>query len=96
MMKSLSPASLALAMALTACADPSSEDIKLSSDVQRAIDANPALQADLLRVQASNRVVYLNGVVDTWIEYYAAETAARSVPGVAQIINKLEVDNHYG
>lgn len=96
MMKSLSLASLVLAASVVACADPTSEDIKLSSDVQRAIDTHPALQMDLLRVQASNRVVYLNGIVDTWVEYYDAENAARAVPGVARVVNKLAISNHYG
>ena len=96
MMKSLSLASLVLAASVVACVDPSSEDIKLSSDVQHAIDAHPALQTDLLRVQASNGVVYLNGLVDTWVEYYDAESVARAVPGVARVVNKLAVDNRYG
>jgi osmotically-inducible protein OsmY len=96
MMKSLSLASLLLASALVACASPSSEDVKLSSDVRRAIDIHPALQVDQLRVQAADRVVFLNGTVDTWIEYYDAENAARSVPGVARVVNKLAINNRYG
>lgn len=51
---------------------------------------------DLLRVQVSNHVVYLNGIVDTWVEYYDAETAARAVPGVVRVVNKLAISNQYG
>lgn len=96
MMKSLSLAGVALALVVAACANPSSEDIKLSSDVQHVIDTHPALQMDQLRVQVSNHVVYLNGIVDTWVEYYDAETAARAVPGVVRVVNKLAISNQYG
>lgn len=95
MKKQLYLASLVLAATVTACAAPSSEDMKLSSDVQRSIDSYPALQADLLRVQAADHVIYLNGTTDTWLEYYKAETVALAVPGVTRVVNKLDINNHY-
>jgi osmotically-inducible protein OsmY len=87
----LSLASLVLAATVAACAAPSSEDMKLSSDVERSINTHPALQADLLRAQAVDHVVYLSGSADTWLEYYDAEEAARTVPGVLRVVNKIEV-----
>ena len=91
MRKQLSLASLVLAATVAACAAPSSEDMKLSSDVERSINSHPALQTDLLRVQAANHVVYLNGSTDSWLEYYDAEEVARAVPGVTRVVNNLEV-----
>ena len=95
MKKQLLLASVFLAATVTACASPSSEDMKLSSDVERSINKDPALRADLLRVQAADHVVYLNGTTDTWVEYYNAEKVALAVPGVKRVVNKLDVDNRY-
>jgi osmotically-inducible protein OsmY len=91
MKKTLSLASLFLAATVAACATPDSQDTKLSLDVQHSINSHPALLTDLLRVQAADHVVYLSGMTDTWVEYYEAEDAARAVPGVVRVVNKLEV-----
>ena len=96
MKKTLSLASLVLAATVTACAAPSSEDLKLSSAVQQSINAHPALQVDLLRVTTADKIVYLNGATDNWLEYYEAENAARAVPGVLRVVNKLEVKGGRG
>ena len=96
MKKSLSLASLVLAASVAACATTDPQDTKLSSDVERSINSHPALLADLLHVQAANHVVYLNGAADSWLEYYEAEDAARVVPGVLRIVNKIEVKSPYG
>jgi osmotically-inducible protein OsmY len=91
-----------LAMALTACSSPEtcgpqncSADAQLSSQVLHTLNTYPALQVDLLRVQAMDRVVYLNGGVDTVGEYYEAQEVARAVPGVLRVVNKIEVRNRY-
>jgi osmotically-inducible protein OsmY len=96
-------ASSALALALAACSSPEacgpqncSADEQLSVQVQRSINAHPALQTDLLRVQVSDHIVYLNGIADTWLEYYEAEEVARAVPGVLRVVNKIAVNNRYG
>ena len=94
-MKKALLASIVLAATVAACAAPSSEDMKLSSDVQRSIDADPALQADLLRVQATDHIVYLNGTTDTWLEYKSAERIALAVPGVTRVVNNLAITNNY-
>lgn len=91
----LTAASLILVAALAACATPNKEDMKLSSDVQRSLDADPALQADLLHVQAADHVIYLSGKTDSWLEYYNAEKVALAVPGVTRVVNKLDINNRY-
>lgn len=96
-------ASAVLAMTLTACASFNtcdgqncSGDDKLSSLVLQQINSHPALETDRLRVQTANGVVYLNGITDTWVEYYEAEEVARAVPGVLKVVNKIAVNNRYG
>lgn len=91
MKKILLLASLLLAASVAACAATDQQDLKLSSDVEHSINSHPALKADILHVQADNRIVYLSGSTDTWVEYYEAEDAARAVPGVLRVVNKLEV-----
>ena len=94
-------ASSVLAAALASCSSPQtcgqncSADDQLSLQVLRTINSNPALLADLLRVQVSDHVVYLNGSTDTRLEYVEAEEAARSVSGVLRVVNKIEVRNRY-
>ena len=89
MKKELTMASIALAAILESCAMPNSDDMKLSSQIERKLQSDSALGPDILRVQATDRVVYLNGCVDNWAEYYKAEAVARSVPGVAGVVNDL-------
>jgi osmotically-inducible protein OsmY len=96
MKKALSLASAVLAITVTACVTSSPEDMKLSSAVEDSINQHPALRTDLLRVQAADHVVYLNGSADTWIEYYDAEAIAAAVPGVRKVVNKIEVKVPYG
>ena len=91
MRKELTLASAVLAAALSSCAMPGSDDMKLSSQIERKMQSDSALGPDALRVQAADRVVYLNGCVDNWMEYYKAEAVARSVPGVAAVVNDLEL-----
>lgn len=90
-------ASSALALLLAACVSiETSADTQLSSQVLRNINSHADLQTDRLRVQASDHVIYLNGMADTWREYYEAEEIARAVPGVLRVVNKIEVNNRYG
>jgi len=96
-------ASVCLVAILAACAAPGvcgrqncDEDLKLSSLVKKQLDSHPALVTDLLSVQTTDRIVYLNGAADSWLEYYEAEEIARAVPGVLKVINKIEVKSPYG
>jgi len=68
MKKQLLLASFVLAATVAACAAPSSEDMKLSSDVRHSINSHSALLTDLLHVQAADHVIYLSGAADTWVE----------------------------
>lgn len=90
-------ASSTLALLLTACVSiDSSADLKLASQVLQSINAHNDLRTDRLHVQTSDGVVFLNGMADSWREYYEAEEIARAVPGVRQVVNKIAVENRYG
>lgn len=90
-------ASAVLAIVLASCSiAETSADAQLSSQVLRSINSHVDLRTDRLRVQTSDRVVYLNGMTDTWREYYEAEEVARAVPGVLRVVNKISVENRYG
>lgn len=90
-------ASSVLALLLAACISPeTSADAQLSSRVLHDINSHVDLLTDHLRVQASDHIIYLNGMTDTWREYYEAEEVARAVPGVLRVVNKISVENRYG
>jgi osmotically-inducible protein OsmY len=85
-----------LAGSVAACAAPDEQDMKLSLDVENSINSHPALKTDLLKVEAADHVVYLNGSTDSWLEYSEAEDIARAVPGVLRVVNKIAVKASYG
>lgn len=65
-------------------------DAALESQVESRIDAVPALDGDDIQVQAQDRVVYLNGLVDTTAEAHEAASIARRQQGVRQVVNMLQ------
>jgi osmotically-inducible protein OsmY len=69
-------------------------DAKITADVRTLIATYPALEApNSVRVQTMDRVVYLNGQVDTELERSTAESAARSVAGVTRVVNSISLSN---
>ena len=68
------------------------QDDQLTKVVWNVLRGVPALSGnDTLKVNVKNAVVKLEGVVERSIEKEAAETAVASVPGVATVINLIEV-----
>ena len=68
------------------------KDHKLANAVWNVLKDVPALSGnDTLKVNVKNAVVKLEGVVERSIEKEAAENAVASVPGVATVINLIEV-----
>lgn len=93
--------SLACIMVLGDCADHGgtclssrcADDDQIRLAVVAKIDAQSALKLDHLRVEVTDGTLYLYGLVDTQRELFAAETAARGVPGVTRLVNAIAVNN---
>src|SRR5437879_6930016 len=67
-------------------------DHKLSKAVWNVLRGVPVLSGnDTLKVNVKNAVVKLEGVVERSLQKEAAEKAVSSVPGVATVINLIEV-----
>src|SRR5438552_17368045 len=68
------------------------KDHKLANAIWNVLRGVPVLSGnDTLKVNVKNAVVKLEGVVERSIEKEAAEKAVASVPGVATVINWIEV-----
>jgi osmotically-inducible protein OsmY len=67
-------------------------DAKITAEVQALFDTYPVLQPpNLLTVQTSDRIVFLNGLVATDLQRDMAETVAYRVPGIAMVVNGIAV-----
>lgn len=67
-------------------------DRKITSDVEHLIDRTPALMGSTpISVQTNHGIVYLNGLVETDLERYMAESVAMQAPNVAMVINDVAV-----
>lgn len=70
------------------------DDAKLKVDVQTLLDESPGLgPPNSIYVQSVDHVVYLNGLVDTGLEKWIAESIASRAPGVKQVVNSIEQHN---
>jgi osmotically-inducible protein OsmY len=83
---------LASFLLLASCAETPS-DQRLQEAVEQSIHQNPALLADHLKVRSENGVIYLYGLVATYVEYVDVEKLAKATPGVKQVVNATSVDN---
>ncbi len=104
-MKKLSPlAILAACVALSACAATSTQrsagetvdDTVVTARVKAELVDNEQTKARQIEVQTYRGVVQLNGFVDTAAEKSAATRVARSVEGVKEVRNNLEVKQQTG
>ena len=73
----------------TAAFAQNEEEAKTSRTVLAQLKQSPALVADQLHVETVGRTVYLSGVVDSESERANAETIARSLPQVDEVVNLL-------
>jgi osmotically-inducible protein OsmY len=65
-------------------------DADITAQVKALLAQNAALQPpNLIQVQTFDRVVYLNGLVDTDAERLMAQSVAREAPGVSKVINSI-------
>jgi osmotically-inducible protein OsmY len=65
-------------------------DAEITAQVRALFKQHPALEPpNLLEVRALDRVVYLNGVVDTDLERQMAESVAHEARGVKRVVNSI-------
>jgi osmotically-inducible protein OsmY len=69
-------------------------DAQITADVRAALSEHADLGAPAaLRVQTINRVVYLNGLVDTDLQRSSAESYALRVDNVKDVVNSISIRN---
>ena len=83
---------LAALFLLAACAETPADE-KLEEAVRASFRENPGLLADHLTIHSENGVVYISGLVSTYLEFTEAEQLAKAAPGVKQVVNMTSVDN---
>jgi len=66
-------------------------DRELQQDVLEELDWEPSLDASQIGVEVRDGVVTLQGRVDSYAQKWAAERAAKNVPGVRSLAMDLEV-----
>jgi len=70
--------------------DGCQRDAKITAAVRALFDMYPVLEPpNLLTVQTTDRIVFLNGLVATDLQRDMAETVALRAPGVAMVVNGI-------
>ncbi len=67
------------------------DDSVITAKVKTALIENPATKAYQINVETEHGTVQLNGFVDSASAKQAAETTAKSVSGIAGVVNNLQV-----
>jgi osmotically-inducible protein OsmY len=70
-------------------------DARIAADVTARLNQSSALEADHLRVQVIDRVVYLHGEVVTMLEYFLAGEIAGKTPQVVRVVNGTNLPQNY-
>lgn len=68
------------------------EDLAISQDIEFRMRTSPFLQSKTVQVEVNNGMVTLTGIVPSWNEFRRTEGIVNQVPGVRQIVNRLQVD----
>lgn len=67
------------------------KDVEIERAVKEAIKSTPALQKSDIKVSVKEGVVMLQGAVEKASHSAAAEFAAKTVPGVVEVVNMVKV-----
>lgn len=95
-MQALLALTFAAATTLSAHADvhETSDDATIASSIETALDAYPQLGGtSSIQVQAIGHVVYLHGLVDTYMEKTLVQSVAEKTAGVERVVNSIELQN---
>jgi osmotically-inducible protein OsmY len=92
MMRVLIPLLLAFALGVGGCAtmDPR-EDVRIEAEVKARLVGEKNANLTRVGVLSTNGAVYLSGAVESAEARARASTLAGSVPGVARVVNTLDV-----
>jgi hyperosmotically inducible protein len=92
MMRALIPLLLAFALGVGGCAtmDPQ-EDVRIEAEVKARLVGEKSANLTRIGVLSTNGAVYLSGAVESAEARARAATLARGVPGVARVVNTLDV-----
>lgn len=63
----------------------------IKSNIRKALERNADLEADEIIIDASDSTVTIKGKVHSWSEKSEAERAVWATPGVARVVNSLEI-----
>lgn len=66
-------------------------DAQITAEIQSQINQRPDMEPTAITVQTLDHTVYLYGVVSSGLEISDAESIARGVPGVRQVINSMAI-----
>jgi osmotically-inducible protein OsmY len=66
-------------------------DAQITAEIESQINQRSDLECTAITVQTLDHIVYLYGVVSSGLEISDAESIARSVPGVRQVINSMAI-----
>jgi osmotically-inducible protein OsmY len=67
-------------------------DNEIKTDVTEALNLDPATENYEISATVDDKVVVLKGTVDSWQEKQLAETVAKGVKGVKDIVNKIDIN----
>ncbi|HEY5747360.1 MAG TPA: BON domain-containing protein [Chryseolinea sp.] len=67
-------------------------DIKLESDVLKAMTWEPSLRMEKIGVMARNGVITLTGKVESFLKKTEAEETAKKARGVLAVVNDIEIE----
>lgn len=71
-----------------------SDDANIASSIETALDAYPQFGGtSSIQVQAIGHIVYLHGLVDTYMEKTLVQSVAEKTPGVERVVNSIELQN---
>jgi osmotically-inducible protein OsmY len=74
--------------------DSCSDDAKITTNVQQVLDSHREFgPPKSIRAQSVDHVVYLQGIVDTGLEKWSAESIASQTPDVTRVVNSIEENN---
>jgi hyperosmotically inducible periplasmic protein len=92
MMRASIPLLLAVALGVGACAtmDPR-EDVRIEAEVKARLVGEKTANLTRVGVLSTNGAVYLSGGVESAEARARAAALAGSVPGVARVVNTLDV-----
>jgi len=70
------------------------DDASIASSIDTALDAYPQLGGtSSIQVQSIGHVVYLHGLVDTYLQKTLVQSVAEKTPGVERVVNSIELEN---